>query len=85
MGLIEGVLEPAYAGYPAYLMAPATFLQRPIRWLLAITNIAPPTAVVPTSPMTSVLERSALSSVTRLTFQVGASHTTAPSLFVAAP
>jgi acyl-CoA synthetase (AMP-forming)/AMP-acid ligase II len=38
MGLIEGVLEPAYAGYPAYLMAPVTFLQRPIRWLRAITK-----------------------------------------------
>jgi acyl-CoA synthetase (AMP-forming)/AMP-acid ligase II len=38
MGLIEGVLEPAYAGYPAYLMPPATFLQRPIRWLRAITK-----------------------------------------------
>ena len=38
MGLIEGVLEPAYAGYPAYLMSPATFLQRPIRWLRAITK-----------------------------------------------
>ena len=38
MGLIEGVLQPAYAGYPAYLMSPATFLQRPIRWLRAITK-----------------------------------------------
>jgi acyl-CoA synthetase (AMP-forming)/AMP-acid ligase II len=38
MGLIEGVLEPAYAGYPAYLMSPATFLQRPIHWLRAITK-----------------------------------------------
>lgn len=38
MGLIEGVLEPAYAGYPAYLMSPATFLQRPFRWLRAITK-----------------------------------------------
>ncbi|HEX5702581.1 MAG TPA: fatty acyl-AMP ligase [Pyrinomonadaceae bacterium] len=38
MGLIEGVLEPAYAGYPAYLMAPATFLQRPISWLRAISK-----------------------------------------------
>ena len=38
MGLIEGVLEPAYAGYPAYLMSPATFLQRPARWLRAITK-----------------------------------------------
>src|SRR5439155_21004048 len=38
MGLIEGVLEPAFAGYPAYLMAPASFLQRPIRWLRALSR-----------------------------------------------
>ena len=38
MGLIEGVLEPMYAGYPAYLMAPASFLQRPIRWLRALSR-----------------------------------------------
>jgi acyl-CoA synthetase (AMP-forming)/AMP-acid ligase II len=38
MGLIEGVLEPVYGGYPAYLMAPVTFLQRPVRWLRAITK-----------------------------------------------
>jgi acyl-CoA synthetase (AMP-forming)/AMP-acid ligase II len=38
MGLIEGVLEPMYAGYPAYLMAPASFLQRPVRWLRAVTR-----------------------------------------------
>ena len=38
MGLIEGVLEPAYAGYPAYLMSPANFLQRPVHWLRAITK-----------------------------------------------
>ncbi len=38
MGLIEGVLQPAYAGYPTYLMSPATFLQRPINWLRAITK-----------------------------------------------
>ncbi|HEX5886615.1 MAG TPA: fatty acyl-AMP ligase [Pyrinomonadaceae bacterium] len=38
MGLIEGVLEPAYAGYPACLMSPATFLQRPVRWLRAISK-----------------------------------------------
>lgn len=38
MGLIEGVLGPVYSGYPAYLMAPASFLQRPTRWLRAITR-----------------------------------------------
>ena len=38
MGLIEGVLQPIFAGYPAHLMAPASFLQRPMRWLRAISR-----------------------------------------------
>lgn len=38
MGLIDGVLQPAYSGLPAYLMAPAAFLQRPVRWLQAISR-----------------------------------------------
>lgn len=39
MGLIEGVLQPAYTGFPAYLMAPTAFLQRPARWLQAISRL----------------------------------------------
>jgi acyl-CoA synthetase (AMP-forming)/AMP-acid ligase II len=39
MGLIEGLLGPVFGGYPAYLMTPAAFLQRPIRWLQAITRV----------------------------------------------
>ncbi|GCE14527.1 non-ribosomal peptide synthetase [Tengunoibacter tsumagoiensis] len=38
MGLILGVLQALYAGYPAILMSPAAFLQRPLRWLQAITR-----------------------------------------------
>ena len=38
MGLIEGVLQPLYSGCPAYLMSPAAFLQRPSRWLRAISR-----------------------------------------------
>ncbi len=38
MGLIEGTLLPLYRGYPAYLMPPGAFLQRPARWLQAITR-----------------------------------------------
>ena len=38
MGLIEGILQPLYSGCPAYLMAPAAFLQRPARWLRAISR-----------------------------------------------
>lgn len=39
MGLINGVLQPAYSGCQAYLMAPAAFLQRPARWLQAISRL----------------------------------------------
>ncbi|MBI3773017.1 MAG: fatty acyl-AMP ligase [Gammaproteobacteria bacterium] len=38
MGLVGGILQPFYAGFPVHLMAPATFLQRPMRWLEAISR-----------------------------------------------
>lgn len=38
MGLIGGVLKPLYFGRPTYLLSPMVFLQRPIRWLQAITK-----------------------------------------------
>jgi len=38
MGLIYGILQPVYKGLPAYLLPPAHFLQRPARWLRAITR-----------------------------------------------
>jgi amino acid adenylation domain-containing protein len=38
MGLIGGILEPLYAGYPVTLLSPLAFLQRPVRWLQAISN-----------------------------------------------
>jgi len=38
MGLIGGVVQPVFAGFPATLMTPATFLQRPLRWLEAISR-----------------------------------------------
>ena len=39
MGLIGGILEPLYiAGVRNILMAPAAFLQRPVRWLEAISR-----------------------------------------------
>jgi acyl-CoA synthetase (AMP-forming)/AMP-acid ligase II len=39
MGLINGVLQPVFSGCPAYLMAPAAFLQRPARWLQAVSRL----------------------------------------------
>ncbi|HET8846870.1 MAG TPA: AMP-binding protein, partial [Ktedonobacteraceae bacterium] len=38
MGLIGGILEPLYGGFPVTLMAPTTFLQKPVRWLEAISQ-----------------------------------------------
>jgi acyl-CoA synthetase (AMP-forming)/AMP-acid ligase II len=38
MGLVGGVLQPVYAGFPCVLMAPFTFLRRPLRWLRAISE-----------------------------------------------
>lgn len=38
MGLIGGILEPMYVCGPSTLMSPAAFLQRPARWLEAITR-----------------------------------------------
>ena len=38
MGLIGNVLQPLYVGGSATLMAPLAFLQRPRRWLEAITR-----------------------------------------------
>lgn len=38
MGLIGGILQPLYVGAPMILMPPLAFLQKPIRWLQAISN-----------------------------------------------
>jgi acyl-CoA synthetase (AMP-forming)/AMP-acid ligase II len=38
MGLIGGVIQPLYGGFPVTLMAPVTFLFRPFRWLQAISR-----------------------------------------------
>ncbi|MFN6571677.1 SDR family oxidoreductase [Dendronalium sp. ChiSLP03b] len=38
MGLIDGHLQPLYTGFRCILMPPASFVQRPIRWLQAISH-----------------------------------------------
>ncbi|MFO1432708.1 MAG: beta-ketoacyl synthase N-terminal-like domain-containing protein [Candidatus Competibacteraceae bacterium] len=38
MGLIGNVLQPLYLGVPCIFMAPAAFLQKPFRWLQAISH-----------------------------------------------
>lgn len=39
MGLIDGILQPAFSGFPVWIMSPAAFLQRPSRWLQAISRV----------------------------------------------
>ncbi|MEM7593985.1 MAG: MupA/Atu3671 family FMN-dependent luciferase-like monooxygenase, partial [Cyanobacteria bacterium P01_A01_bin.83] len=38
MGLIGQTLQPIYVGFPSILMPPLAFLQKPIRWLKAISK-----------------------------------------------
>jgi acyl-CoA synthetase (AMP-forming)/AMP-acid ligase II len=38
MGLIGGILQPLCTGFPVTLMSPVSFLQRPARWLQAISR-----------------------------------------------
>ena len=38
MGLIGGILQPLYAGFPVTLLSPVAFLQQPFRWLQAVSR-----------------------------------------------
>lgn len=38
MGLIGGIIQPVFVGRPNVMMAPMAFLQKPYRWLAAITK-----------------------------------------------
>lgn len=38
MGLVDGLIYPLVAGVPSVVMSPVAFLQRPIRWLKAVSN-----------------------------------------------
>ncbi|AFZ36200.1 amino acid adenylation domain protein [Stanieria cyanosphaera PCC 7437] len=47
MGLIGGILQPLYGGFPCVLMSPTSFLQRPYRWLQAISKYQGTTSGAP--------------------------------------
>jgi 8-amino-7-oxononanoate synthase len=44
MGLIGGILQPLYIGRPNVLMSPMSFLQKPFRWLSAISRFGASTS-----------------------------------------
>ncbi len=47
MGLIGGILEPIYIGGQSVLMSPASFLQRPLRWLQMVSEYGATTSGAP--------------------------------------
>ncbi len=47
MGLIGGVFQPVYSGRHTILMSPLSFIQRPVRWLRAISNYRAWTTAAP--------------------------------------
>jgi amino acid adenylation domain-containing protein len=47
MGLIGGILQPLYGGFPCVLMSPTAFLQRPYRWLQTISRYGGTTSGAP--------------------------------------
>ena len=38
MGLIDGIIQPLYGGFPVIIMSPASFLQQPLLWLESVTR-----------------------------------------------
>ena len=57
MGLIGGIVQPVYAGRPSTLMAPATFLQRPLVWLQAMSKYRATTSGAPNFAYDLCVER----------------------------
>jgi acyl-CoA synthetase (AMP-forming)/AMP-acid ligase II len=39
MGLIEAIVQPTFSGYTSYLMPPASFIQKPVRWMRSISDL----------------------------------------------
>ncbi|MEM1370162.1 MAG: AMP-binding protein, partial [Cyanobacteria bacterium P01_H01_bin.15] len=57
MGLIGGLLQPLYGGFPVLLMSPETFLRRPRTWLEAISAFRATTSGGPDFAYQYCLER----------------------------
>jgi len=57
MGLIGGILQPIYAGFPVTLMSPLHFLQQPLRWLRAVSRVKATTSGGPNFAFQLCVER----------------------------
>jgi acyl-CoA synthetase (AMP-forming)/AMP-acid ligase II len=47
MGLMGGILQPIYEGFPTVLLSPAHFVQQPLRWLRALSNYQVSVSIAP--------------------------------------
>jgi 8-amino-7-oxononanoate synthase len=57
MGLIGGILQPCYLGRGSVLMSSATFLQRPLSWLEAMSKYRATTSAAPNFAFDLCVER----------------------------
>ncbi|CCK27547.1 hypothetical protein BN159_3168 [Streptomyces davaonensis JCM 4913] len=57
MGLIGGILQPLFGGFPGVLMAPGTFVLDPAQWLRAISDHAATVSAVPPFALDLCVER----------------------------
>ncbi|NEQ98900.1 MAG: fatty acyl-AMP ligase, partial [Cyanothece sp. SIO2G6] len=57
MGLIGGVVQPLYGGFPVTLMSPVALIQKPIRWLKAISRYGATTSGGPNFAYDLVVRR----------------------------
>ncbi|UNZ20716.1 type I polyketide synthase [Streptomyces sp. 891-h] len=57
MGLIGGLLTPMYGGFTAHLMAPMTFVQRPLLWLETLSRTRASMSVSPNFGFEQCLRR----------------------------
>ncbi len=47
MGLMGGILQPIYEGFPTVILSPGHFVQQPLRWLAALSQYRVTTTIAP--------------------------------------
>lgn len=85
MGLIGPVLNTVYLGATATLFSPLHFLQRPERWLTAISHYRPHTSGGPNFAYELCLKHATPDSSTASTSAAGRSPSTAPNPYAPPP
>ena len=72
MGLIGGILQPIYGGFPVTLMPPESFLRQPVRWLQAISHFQATTSGGPDFAYNYCLQK--ITSAQRQELDLGSWH-----------